>query len=118
MYVIQFEQFHTRLLVWQHCQTLFIKQWVAMQTFFPLGAILQTVHFEAPPPVVPHKGPLTTVRVTKENIQGTVRHIEVCFMKLAVPVAVLLVPMPCELAYLSCTGKLYGACPMCMQSSV
>ena len=89
-----------------------------MQTFFPLGAILQTVHFEAPPPKVPHKGPLTTVRVTKENIQGTVRHIEVCFLTLAAPIAVLLPTMPFELAYLSCTGTSCSVCPMCMQSNV
>ncbi|DBB01398.1 TPA: hypothetical protein ACH3X1_000064 [Trebouxia sp. C0004] len=48
-----------------------------MQTFFPLGAILQTVHFEAPPPQVPHKGPLTTVKVIKETNRGSVRHLEV-----------------------------------------
>ncbi|KAL0050880.1 hypothetical protein WJX82_009317 [Trebouxia sp. C0006] len=47
------------------------------QTFFPLGAILQTVQFEAPPPQVPHKGPLTTVKVTKETTRGSVRHLEV-----------------------------------------
>jgi len=49
----------------------------AVQTFFPLGAILQTVQFEAPPPQVPHKGPLTTVKVTKETTRGSVRHLEV-----------------------------------------
>ncbi|KAA6416728.1 MAG: hypothetical protein FRX49_13308 [Trebouxia sp. A1-2] len=49
----------------------------AWQTFFPLGAILQTVHFEAPLPQVPHKGPLTTVKVTKETTHGSVRRLEV-----------------------------------------
>ena len=47
------------------------------QTFYPLGAIFETVHMEAPPPKTPQGGPLTTVRITKETTTGPVRRLQV-----------------------------------------
>lgn len=50
------------------------------QTFYPLGAIFETVHMEAPPPQKPQGGPLTTVRVTKETTTGPVRRLQVMLL--------------------------------------
>lgn len=48
-----------------------------MQTFYPLGKIMQTEYFEAAPAIKPHEGALTTVKVVKETIQAAVKHLEV-----------------------------------------
>ncbi|KAL3147360.1 hypothetical protein ABBQ32_002841 [Trebouxia sp. C0010 RCD-2024] len=47
------------------------------QTFYPLGAIFETVHMEGPPPQKPGRGPLTTVRVIKETTSGSLRRLQV-----------------------------------------
>lgn len=47
-----------------------------LQTFYPLGAIFETVHLEAPKPSE-LTGPLTSVKVTKETTVGSVRRIQV-----------------------------------------
>ena len=48
-----------------------------MQTFYPLGAIFETVHLEGPPPQKPNRGPLTTVKVIKETAKGPLRRLQV-----------------------------------------
>ena len=50
------------------------------QTFYPLGAIFETVHMEAPPPQKPKAGPLTTVRVTKDTTHGPIRRLQVMLL--------------------------------------
>ena len=50
------------------------------QTFYPLGAIFETVHMEAPPPQKPQGGSLTTVRVTKRTTTGPVRRLQVMLL--------------------------------------
>lgn len=53
------------------------------QTFYPLGAIFETVHMKAPPPQKPQAGPLTTVRVTKDTTSGPVRRLQVMLLLLS-----------------------------------
>ena len=50
------------------------------QTFYPLGAIFETVHMEAPPPQKFQGGPLTSVRVSKETTTGPLRRLQVMLL--------------------------------------
>ena len=86
-YVLHAERSTDKHTVWEHeC-----RYWPAsfdhvcsMQSVYPLGRILQTVHLEAPAARKPTAGPLTTVTVEKEWVQNGVRHLEV-LMQLPAP---------------------------------